>query len=125
MPPPHPTLAPQVFQDLEVGDLVITRDFKGAGCWTAFPSPLPDERLYLALRKNGTDTSGLGILHKDLAPPSLPLFFFSDANIDEELMDKQALVDKQVGCAAWQQGCAAQRQGCVAWQQGCTAAVGV
>lgn len=84
---------PQVFQDLNVGDLVVTQDYKGAGCWTALPHP--EDSVFLKLKKNGYDSAGLGILHKDVAPPVFPLFYYCDANLEDK-MEKQALLSRQV-----------------------------
>lgn len=43
-------------QDVEYGDLVVTSDFKGAGCWTAVPDS--DNAPFLKLRRNGHDGAG-------------------------------------------------------------------
>lgn len=89
---------PQVFK-LEHGDLVVTQDYKGAGCFTAVPNP---EVPGLMLRKNGYDSGGFGILFKAVAPPTFPLFFYCDATLEDKL-DKKALLAKQVYWFAYSQ----------------------
>lgn len=86
---------PQVFQDLEVGDVVVTQDYKGAGCFSAVKDP--ESSVFLRLRKNGHDSQGLGILHRDFAPPSFPLFYWYDRTLEEAVgLDKLRLAGKQV-----------------------------
>jgi hypothetical protein len=55
-PATHPPHTRATHQDLEFGDLVVTNDFKGSGCWTAQPDPAAEP--FLRLRKNGHDGAG-------------------------------------------------------------------
>jgi hypothetical protein len=51
-----PALLPAPCQDLDVGDLVVTQDFKGAGLWTAAVDEC--NAPFLKLNKNGRDSAG-------------------------------------------------------------------
>jgi len=68
--PPPPPVAVLSVQDLDLGDLVVTQDFKGAGLWTAAPDA--DNAPFLKLKKTGRDSTGEGILGRSVRQETLP-----------------------------------------------------
>lgn len=84
---------PNLFQELNSGDIIVTQDYRGAGCWTVANDP--QDAWSLKLKKNGYDSAGYGILHKDIAPPTYPLFYYCDAHLGDDL-DRQGIIAKQV-----------------------------
>uniref|UniRef100_A0A383V5G0 Uncharacterized protein n=1 Tax=Tetradesmus obliquus TaxID=3088 RepID=A0A383V5G0_TETOB len=86
---------PQVFQDLDAGDLVVTQDFKGAGLYAAVADPASAP--FMQLKKCGRDSAGFGILGKDQAPPMFPLLYYCDAHLHEVWeMDRKQLLARQL-----------------------------